>query len=194
MVNTQFLLYSIKDISVFNLLMGCIDSHYSKNWGIIPEKDNTSQAYINIDIEGLNMPLRLHMPKSNLIKFLTEYTGQPIMPLYQGSNDMKLSKDPKTSNVLAPLCKKQTNCITERTSFFNKSLEDHKKGDDPKKKLSPAQIINYQKALQFLAHIKFLRDKTKLPPSLKHISPNAPNAFNLKTEEEIHIKSKTKDR
>ena len=196
MVNTQFLLYSLKDISIFNLLMGCIDFHYSKNWGIVPEEDNLS--YINIDIEGLNMPLRLHTPNSNLIRFLTEYTGQPIIPLYKGSEDMILNivkdKEPIKTTVLAPLCKKQTNCIAERSTFFIKALEKNKTEQDPEKKLSPAQVIKYQKALIFLTHIKFLRDKTKLPLSVKHTNPHSPNAFNVKTKQKLHIKDKIKDR
>jgi len=170
MANAKYLLYRIKDMCIFNLLMGSIDKHYSKNWGIIPS-DNMSGRFVNIsfDIEGLNMPLRLHVYQSELIAFLTEYTGKPVIPLYKGASDMKIYGQYISSAILAPSSKKQNSFITEQLA-------------NPTK-LSPS-IVN------FLKHLKFLKDNSKLPPSIKNESPNTPNTINLVTGERSYIPTK----
>lgn len=170
MANTKYLLYRIKDMCIFNLLMGAIDKHYSKNWGIIPS-ENMSGKFVNIsfDIEGLNMPLRLHVYQSELIAFLTEYTGKPVIPLYKGANDMKIYGQYISSAILAPSSKKQNSFISEQLA-------------NPTK-LSP-DIVN------FLKHLKFLKDNSKLPPSIKNESPNTPNTINLVTGERSYIPTK----
>lgn len=165
--NTQFLLYKIKEISLFNLLMGCFEQHYSKNWGIVPDED-TDFAYIVMDIEGLNMPLRLHVRKNTLIKFLKEFTNNTILPLYKGYSDMEFNGQHISSTILAPLCKKHTMFITEKLSEQQKL---------------PQYVVNY------LKHIKFLKNSVP-PPSLKIDNPSIPNSINVETNEMKYIAPK----
>lgn len=170
MSNTRYLLYRLKDMCIFNLLMGSIDNHYSRNWGIVPN-DNPNSKFVNVtfDLEGLNMPLRLHIYQSELTDFLKKYTGEPIIPLYKGANDMTIYGHYISSAVFAPTSKKQNSFVTEQLANPSKL---------------PPDIAN------FLKHLKFLKDSTKLPITLKNESPNKPNAVNLETGEKTYIPSK----
>lgn len=169
MSNTRYLLYRLKDICIFDLLMGCIDEGYSKNWGVVPNTTQKNSKFITVyfDISGLNMPLRLHVYKSELIDFLKAYTGEPKIPLYKGAKDIDLGKKFFSTTVLAPISKKQNTCV--------------------KKKLSDPTKLP-QTTIAFLRHIRFLKEPSQLPPSLKVENPNAPNAINLETGEKLHIK------
>lgn len=171
MSNTIYLLYRLKDMCIFNLLMGCIDHGYSKNWGILPESDETDKEIVCFDIEGLNMPVRLHVYTSELTEFLEEFTSSPVIPLYQGIKDFELGDELFGTIILAPICKKQNTCI-------KKELAD------------PRKLLPYK--LNYLRHIQFLKDSSKLPPSLKN--ENLHNAKNLRTGENIHITTKVKNK
>lgn len=163
--NTRYLLYRLKDFCIFNLIMGSIDKHYSKNWGldsIVPGK--LTQIYF--DIEGLNMPLRLHVYKSQLLTCLKDYTGKSIVPIYKGAKDMTIKGDYITTEILAPI-------LSEQNNFLNTQLADPRK-------LHP-DILN------FLRHIKFIKDPSKIPPAFKAENSNTPNAINIETEEELRI-------
>jgi len=172
MSNTRYLLYRLKDICIFNLIMGSIDSHYSKNWGIIPDS-NTKFSNVNFDIEGLNMPLRLHVYKKELIQFLNEYTGEPIMPLYRGAKDMTIDEKYIPTVILSPLFEKQ-----KRFLVYKLNNPDT---------LTPDISI-------FLKHIRFLRNDSKMPSSMKTTNSKEPNSINLETNEKLCIKKKKKDR
>lgn len=153
LTNTEFLLYNLKDISIFNLLMGCIENRYSKNWGVIPDSDPLF-ANVSIDIEGLNMPVRLHIYKSKLAEFLIDFTGKPIIPIYKGSKDMIIRGQYMSSTVLAPL-------FTKQTAAINQALSGSQN-------LSP-DLVN------FLRHIKFLKNPSNPPPALKNEPSNTIN-------------------
>jgi hypothetical protein len=150
--------------------MGSIDNHYSKNWGVIPETiANDGFVNINFDIEGLNLPLRLHMYQSELIDFLNDYTGDSIIPLYKGANDLNVRGRYISSNIMMPM-------FVRQTSFINTTLQNPKD--------LPPDIID------FLRHLKFLKDSSKVPPALKNVNPKEPNAMNLETGEKINIPTK----
>lgn len=170
MSNTRYLLYRLKDMCIFNLLMGSIDNRYSKNWGIVPS-DNPNSKFTNVtfDLEGLNMPLRLHIYQSELTDFLKKYTGESIIPLYKGANDMTIYGHYISSAVFAPSSKKQNSFVTEQLANPSKLTPD---------------IAN------FLKHLRFLKDNSKLPPSIKNELPDKPNAINLETGKKFYIPSK----
>ena len=173
MSNTIYLLYRLKDICIFNLLMGCIDYGYSKNWGILPESDRPNQEIICFDIEGLNMPVRLHVYTRELREFLKEYTSSLIITLYKGFKDLDLGDEFFGTIILAPICKKQNTCI-------KKSLAEPWK-------FTPRTI-------KYLKHIQFLKEPSKLPPSLINTNPYDPNAKNLKTSKTLRIPEKVQNK
>lgn len=164
--NTKYLLYSLKNNCLINLTMGSIDSHYSKNWGIVPDgKEKSEFICIYFDIEGLNMPLRLHMPKPILNKFILEYTGKSEIPLYQGVSDLTLHSQTITTGILAPLCQKQSEAIRTKLADQGKCSPD---------------------VVRFLKHIQFLRNNNKSPWDNKNTKE--PNTFNLITKECTYTK------
>lgn len=64
------------------------------NWGIIEDKENPKatlkdKVLIGIDIPGLNMPLRLHYPISELREVVYKYLETDEVPLYIGNEDFE---------------------------------------------------------------------------------------------------------
>lgn len=168
--NARYLLYRLKDICIFNLLIGSIDNHFSQNWGVIQENiANDEFININFDIEGLNMPLRLHMYTSELKKFLKTYTGKCIVPLYKGGKDLNIKGIYISSSILLPMFVKQTSCIN---NILNNS-----------KNLSPDVIT-------FLQHLKFLKNTSKVPPTFIGTKAKESNALNLETDQKLYIPKK----
>ena len=173
--NTKYLLYSLKNNCLINLAMGSIDCHYSKNWGIVPDgKDKSEFINIYFDIEGLNMPLRLHMPKSLLTTFILEYTGKPFIPLYNGAKDLTIHSQNISTSILAPLCQKQSEVIRKKLAEQGKYSPD---------------------VIRFLKHILFLRNNDKSPWETKlQGQSNVPNYYNLLKHEKIFIKPDKKQK
>lgn len=168
--NARYLLYRLKDICIFNLLIGSIDNHFSQNWGVIVENmANDEFININFDIEGLNMPLRLHMYKSELQNFLEEYAKDCIVPLYKGGNDLSINGMYISSSILLPMYVKQTSCINDK-------LKNEAN--------LPPEVV------KFLKHLKFLKNASKVPPTFISTAPNEPNALNLETGQELCVPKK----
>lgn len=91
--NIREVLYNIKD-NVLNAQLFSIFSQKSniKNWGIYLEEDeknieNKNMILLALDINGLNMPVRLHIPKSKLMEFIKANNCSEYFPIYQGESD-----------------------------------------------------------------------------------------------------------
>lgn len=177
MSNTRYLLYRLKDICILNMVMGSIDHKFSRNWGIT--SCNRNKTNIVFDVEGLILPLQLHIPTNKLLAFCKEYTDSSVIQFYKGIKDFSIKeKNAKKdklikSDILAPICSKQKTFIN---SIFKENVP-----------LSPSMA-------NFLMHIRFLSDNSKLPPSIKNENPYLPNALDLETGETLHIQSKEKNR
>ena len=143
--------YRFKDFNMLAILSNLYQNNSSKNWGVILEsgKDIEKQDMIllAIDVEGFNMPIRLHIEKEMVLDFLRANQETTKLPIYEGDRDFysrALSKMISTP-VLMPLCKKQRDGIDklmERTNSSSSSRE-------------------------FVEHIAFLADPTKYPDHLK---------------------------
>ena len=83
-------LYKGKNANVLALIESCITRDTIQNWGYIEEDNNLGNFIIlGFDIEGLNMPLRIHIPKEYLEEFLKANDMENIIPIYKGNEDFR---------------------------------------------------------------------------------------------------------
>ena len=141
-------LYKGKNASVLALIELCLTRDTIQNWGYIEEDNNLGNFIIlGFDIEGLNMPLRIHIPKDYLKEFLEANEMQNIVPIYKGNEDfMKLGESMKTP-ALIPMSLNVKRQI--------KDMEINRKG-------------SVQQAM-YLEHLKYLANTTteNFPQRLK---------------------------
>ena len=122
--------YSFKDSSMLSTIALSESLNLSNNYGVVIDEKflkmyNTTRKPLNlaIDFKGLNFPLRLHIPTDVLKKFLIDFKGEPIIPLYTGSEAFS---DIQT-HILFPFTKKQS------TTLKSMSKEDNFKNNKTKK-------------------------------------------------------------
>jgi len=92
--NTREELYELKDYMLNVQFFSLFNSQMEvKNWGIYLDKkeklDNKRMILIAMDIQGLNMPIRLHVPKSKVIEFMKSNGYGDYFPVYQGASDFQ---------------------------------------------------------------------------------------------------------
>ena len=143
--------YRFKDFNMLAILSNLYQNNSSKNWGVILEEgkeiDKQDMILIGIDIEGFNMPVRLHIEKEMVLDFLKANQGTTLIPVYEGDRDFQsksLGRNISTP-ALMPLCKKQREGIDKLMT---------KSAGSPSTK-------------DFIEHIAFLADSTKYPEHLK---------------------------
>lgn len=147
--NTIFNAYKLKDMNLIAILSNLQRWNFSKNWGIILEKDKDIQTskkvLLGIDIEGLNMPMRLHIDKSVLEDFFKANQNTSLVPIYEGGDDFRHHGRIVSTQVLMPFSGAQ--------KIGLKQIEERQKIDSPVRNL--------------LEHLKFLADSREYPEHLK---------------------------
>lgn len=89
-------LYQKKDFALDSLVMSSLDKDVSRNWGYIEEateKGNSIQRKrgmiaLGFDIEGFNMPIRLHTSLKKIRKIVEDFSGSVRLPVYDGEDDL----------------------------------------------------------------------------------------------------------
>lgn len=142
--------YRLKDMNLIAILSNLYHNNHKENWGIILEDrdfESSDKILIGIDVEGLNMPIRLHAKKSDVRDFVKGQTGTTIFPIYEGGEDFRLfgTHENIGTPVLMPLCKKQKECIP--------ILEQKQMKGSSKQR--------------FFSHLKYLADRSYYPEHLK---------------------------
>lgn len=83
-------LYLLKDESIKTLLYTAIKDNKKNiiNWGYISESNRAdfNKLLLGFDIQSLNMPIKLHVEKEDLLNFIKSITGKPLIPCYIGDN------------------------------------------------------------------------------------------------------------
>ena len=138
--------YAKKDEVIMGLLYSLYEGNISENWGIIEEKDpEPNFDLIGVDIEGLNMPLRLHINKKVLKNFLEERQQGFMVPLYKGYEDFKVNERRISTKIMMPLTDKQQKEIEELSSTTTEDDNMYK----------------------FIKHLSFLSNGQNYPEHLK---------------------------
>lgn len=167
--------YQKKDEAMLGLLYSLFEGNISENWGVI-EEDNPNEGFIllGVDIEGLNMPLRLHISRKMLLQFLQERQKDFIVPIYSGYEDFKLNGRRISTQIMMPLTNKQKKEIEEISS---KTAEDNR-------------------LYGFIKHMNFLANALYYPEHLKRkktvIKKGKKKVKSEKIETYIDIKTRKK--
>ena len=181
-INVRENIYTLREMSFSSLIYFLSQEKTSKNFGIIKEeyidgkyKDTTKDFYVlvSIDYEGLNMPLRLHINRNNLIDALKLHQKNSLIQVYEGAEDFVKNRDMITTNILMPIPKRHKKTINE--------LYQKTEGKD-----------------KFISHLRFLKDKgtDKFPKHLmKKVKKGKEEKYirkpkhylNLETGEEFYM-------
>lgn len=112
-------IYDVKCVMIKKLLMQIEYNSKITNWGYIPEEKYSPNVLIGIDYPGFNMPLKLHIGKQELIKYLETVKGNAVLPVYEGSNDMIYKGRQLTTKVFMPLTEKRESEIIRANKEVN---------------------------------------------------------------------------
>ncbi len=151
-----------------------------KNWGILLDREQSlekkNMIIIAMDIPGLNMPIRLHTPKSKVIDFLKSNGYDLLFPVYQGDLDFKI--DSFVFNVITtPVLMPSTD---QYKAKVKKALENHPEGDP---------IHN------FLKHVEYILDGGDIPEHMKDTEIETKTVFeNKKGSKRGNKKTITKEK
>ena len=166
--NYKKFFYTLKNFSISSLIYTALTNSKNKiiNWGYVIGDTNADKekVLLGFDIDGLNMPLFLHMNIEDLQETINNITGQNIIPVYEGSKDWEVLHGKTrrmTTQVLYPITKKQR-------KFLLKSSETAD---------SRNVIVN---------HIKWLQN-----PKLKPAYVNAPGSRVYDIEKRRVIKERS---
>jgi len=138
--------YAHKDEIIITQVLAYMRNKRIRNWGYIFEKKPKDKGLvlIGIDYEGYNMPVKVHIQKEKLIEGLKEAGLEPIIPIYEGHEDMIINNELLKSHIIINLTDKQRNKIKEYLVQGN----------------------NTKQVMNFLEHLNFLRDFNKYPKHL----------------------------
>lgn len=110
-------LYTKKDFAIDTLIASLLNRDIGWNWGYIPEVNNGHNSIqsgkrmiaLGFDVEGFNMPIRLHCSLNELRKLVKEYTGKSEIPVYQGVDDWNVEQIDGTKTDITTQVFRQTN-------------------------------------------------------------------------------------
>jgi len=104
--------YSQKDFALETILLLALENFQTINWGYIPETDkyrkssislNKKQILLAFDMEGFNMPIRLHMPLEKVRAVFKSLGQGSKIPNYIGEEDMEVWGNNIGASILVPL-------------------------------------------------------------------------------------------
>lgn len=160
--------YDCKQFSVNSLIYTAVTDKKKNiiNWGYVPEDENKDKNMILIgfDIKSLNMPMYTHVRRDELISFLKKLTGNTLIPVYEGADDMYnyALKKRLTTQILYPLSK-----------------------DEKKTLLKIKGIVTEDRTYQ---HLRWLQQPNN-PPTSKYVPGN--RVYNIETGEIIKKSKKS---
>lgn len=127
-------LYKKKDHAINSLVISLLDKNTNCNWGYIPEESYGQNSIqkgkrmieIGFDLEGFNLPIRLHVNLNNLRKIVKEYTGKSEIPVYQGDQDWTVESKYKTqvditTQIFRPTTKEERKSIKDKTATLTEN-------------------------------------------------------------------------
>lgn len=109
-------LYIQKDNGITGLLNLLYNGDVSENWGIIDENPRSKFVLLVADINGLNMPLRLHIEREKVKDFAIKNQGNSIIPIYSGITDFNINGRIISTHILMPLTQNQKELIKQAST------------------------------------------------------------------------------
>jgi len=120
--------YVQKDFSIETLLVIFTESLSKSNWGYIPEtadngvnsiKRDKENILLGFDVDGLNMPVRLHMPLEKVRAFFRNFDKTYNIPNYVGNEDMEVWDKNMGASILMPLSPKHRKQVISFVKAMN---------------------------------------------------------------------------
>ncbi len=160
--NNEEIIYYMKDKLLTTLSLMLASENKIKNFGIVeneiePEMNNILVAF---DIEGCNMPLRLHLKKEDLIEAFNARKKEPIMQIYDGNEDFYYKGKRVATNLFLPFNKKQVRYLNQLGKQISPDDEEQK---------------------NLFEHLRFLSNDKKFPSHLKKDKENRKKYVHLIT-------------
>lgn len=109
-------LYIQKDNGITGLLNLLYNGDVSENWGIIDENPRSKFVLLVADINGLNMPLRLHIERGKVKNFAIKNQENFVVPIYSGITDFNINGRIISTHILMPLTQNQKELIKQASS------------------------------------------------------------------------------
>lgn len=111
----------------------------SLNYGVVLDDNSQGNTLLLASDGEVNFPNRLHTNKRPFIDFITSYTGQPLVRVYEGFNDFYVDDLYITTQLLLPIAKQHQRYLkdlqsgkleakgdkTSRINFYNQHLVEH---------------------------------------------------------------------
>lgn len=138
-------LYLQKDNGITGLLNLLYNGDVSENWGIIDENSRSKFVLLVADINGLNMPLRLHIERQKVKEFAIKNQENSMVPIYSGITDFNINGRIISTHILMPLTQNQKELIKQASS--NVKAGDYR--------------------YKFIKHLEYLADWQKYPEHLQ---------------------------
>lgn len=138
-------LYLQKDNGITGLLNLLYNGDVSENWGIIDENSRSKFVLLVADINGLNMPLRLHIERQKVKEFAIKNQENSMVPTYSGITDFNINGRIISTHILMPLTQNQKELIKQASS--NVKAGDYR--------------------YKFIKHLEYLSDWQKYPEHLQ---------------------------
>lgn len=121
--NMIYNLYKGKDASQLAFLENAVTNKQIKNWGYIKDETTQGCVLLGFDIEGLNMPLRLHITQKYLKEFLNQNGLENKMPIYQGDEDFTIYGSRINVPLLMPLDNKRISKLKNTNVDFQRDTD-----------------------------------------------------------------------
>ncbi len=157
--NPIFLSYSFKNSTLkseYAYMFYITEKERSKslNYGVIIDNEPKTNVILLASDGGTNFPNRLHTTRRDFIDFITSYTGQPLVRVYEGFDDFIVQDRYISTQLLLPIASQHKRYLKDLQSGKLKS-----KGDNI------SRINYFNKA--FVEHIQYCMDSNKFMESHK---------------------------
>lgn len=152
--------YQEKTNMAFSMIMKLLDNKTIKNWGIIEDvkKKDDERLLIGFDLEGFNMPVRLHVERNKLLRMMHNFKKDTLLPLYQGQYDFSDGLWIMKSHILYNVDK------------------DYKK----ELKVKSQEYADEGRNGRAISHLLFIADNKKIPPHFREKVPNSNSTAQVK--------------
>lgn len=111
--------YLLKDNMMIAVLATLTTKNPTRNWGVVEGSTLGKFLVLAGDLQGLNLPVRLHIDKNMVRDFLQAYKGDTKIPIYDGNEDFKVFGRQITTQYLIPVGQDKAEKIKELSKTFD---------------------------------------------------------------------------
>ena len=110
--------YLLKDNMMIAVLAILTTKNPIRNWGAVEGSTTGKLLVLAGDLQGLNLPVRLHIDKNMVRDFLQAYKGDTKIPIYDGNEDFRVFGRQISTQFLIPVGPDKAEKIKELSKAF----------------------------------------------------------------------------